>query len=184
MLTKRTDSLDFLHPTVREAATKTIADLETMGITFRVFETYRSPERQNMLKAKRPKVTNARAWQSMHQYGLAVDFVIKKPGVNPWSTKNGFREWWSKLHEVGELNGLEPLRNKKGQLIELPHMGLKGWRWKDCWAGAYPANGDDTWVWNLHQAAMRHPKGAPKILPDYPEDVLECRPPLDHLADV
>jgi len=37
---------------------------------------YRSPKEQHELFLKRPKVTNADAWQSIHQYGLAFDIVL------------------------------------------------------------------------------------------------------------
>ena len=46
---------------------------------FRAFEGYRSPERQLKLfqtsRKDGKRVTNARPFQSAHQYGLAVDFV-------------------------------------------------------------------------------------------------------------
>jgi hypothetical protein len=77
------------------------------------------------------------------------------------------------MHESGRRYGLEPIRG------ELPHMQLADWSWRGCRAGRYPPEGDDPWVWNLHEAALRFPKGAPEVLPDYPEDVLECRPPLE-----
>ena len=178
-LTKRTNSLDFLHPLMRIAATSVIADLDEIDISFKIFETYRTPERQSHLKAKRPKVSNAGPWQSMHQYGLAVDFVIDVKGVNPWSTKGDHRQWWDALHLAGKQAGLTPLYNRRGRLMELPHMQLNGgWSWRGMKSGRYPPGGDDPWVWNLHQAALRYPKGAPSVLPDYLEDELECRPPL------
>lgn len=37
---------------------------------------YRSPAEQSMLFKKRPKITNADAWQSIHNYGLAFDIVL------------------------------------------------------------------------------------------------------------
>lgn len=40
---------------------------------FEIFETYRSPERQDYLFAN--KTTKARAGQSPHNFGMAVDFV-------------------------------------------------------------------------------------------------------------
>lgn len=157
---------------MRAAATNTLDKLTGMNISFRMFETYRSPERQAHLARKRPKVTRAGPWQSMHQYGLAVDFVIDCKGVNPWCTKGEYREWWDRLHEVGRHFGLEPLS------FEKPHMQLVGQSWRECKRGNWPAGGDEDWVLNIHEAAARFRKGAPKILPDYEEDVLECRPAL------
>jgi len=37
---------------------------------------YRTPEEQAKLFKQRPKVTNANAWQSIHNYGLAFDIVL------------------------------------------------------------------------------------------------------------
>ena len=45
---------------------------------FEVFETFRDPMRQNDLLRK--GVSKAMAWQSAHQFGLAVDFV---PYITP-----------------------------------------------------------------------------------------------------
>lgn len=72
-------SLTPLHPEFRARITtlhKVIALLhETGSLQFRaeLFETYRSPERQEKLFAD--KVTRARGGQSPHNYGLAADFV-------------------------------------------------------------------------------------------------------------
>lgn len=76
-----------LHPAIRRKAelfceklnefnkTQPPILLEGRVVVWRVFETYRSPARQEYLFHQRPKVTNARAWQSAHQYGLAFDVV-------------------------------------------------------------------------------------------------------------
>lgn len=49
---------------------------------FEVFETFRHPMRQEHLFAA--NTTKARAWQSAHQYGLAVDFVPRLDGRWTW----------------------------------------------------------------------------------------------------
>lgn len=46
------------------------------GCRLRFSYVYRSPEEQVELFKKRPKVTNAQAWQSIHQYALAFDIVL------------------------------------------------------------------------------------------------------------
>ena len=46
------------------------------GVRLRFAYTYRSPEEQDKLFKQRPKVTNAKSWQSVHQYGLAFDIVL------------------------------------------------------------------------------------------------------------
>jgi hypothetical protein len=57
---------------------------------FGVFETYRSPIRQQAIYKEDRGLTNAQAYQSPHQYGLAVDFV---PLVNGRWTWDGDHDW-------------------------------------------------------------------------------------------
>ena len=45
-----------------------------------LLEGYRSPERQAMLAGMGPSVTNAGAWQSYHQFGLAADCAFFRDG--------------------------------------------------------------------------------------------------------
>lgn len=51
---------------------------EQHGYEMTILEGYRSPGRQDVLSKLGPNVTNAKAWQSYHQYGLAADcgFVL------------------------------------------------------------------------------------------------------------
>jgi len=58
------------------------------GVRLRFAYVYRSPEEQNAIYAQRPKVTNAKAWQSIHQYGFAFDIVmlIDKDGDGKFET--------------------------------------------------------------------------------------------------
>lgn len=43
----------------------------------KILEGYRSPERQDELFKQNPKVTNAKAWESAHQYRIAFDYCFK-----------------------------------------------------------------------------------------------------------
>ena len=69
-----------LHPKVR----KEVSDMYNYvnekllgkGVRLRFAYTYRTPEEQDKLFKQKPKVTNAKAWQSVHQYGLAFDIVL------------------------------------------------------------------------------------------------------------
>jgi len=45
-------------------------------VRLRFSHVYRSPKEQDILFSKKPKVTNARGWQSIHNYGLAFDIVL------------------------------------------------------------------------------------------------------------
>jgi len=58
-----------------------------------ILEGYRSPARQDALAAAGPGVTNARAYQSWHQYGLAADCAFVRDGKlvisekDPWAMR-------------------------------------------------------------------------------------------------
>lgn len=66
---------------------------ERHGYEMTILEGYRSPERQDALSGMGPSVTNAKAWQSYHQYGLAADCAFLFNGKivisekDPWAMK-------------------------------------------------------------------------------------------------
>lgn len=68
-----------LHPKIRQE----VSDLYTKannklgkGVRLRFSYTFRTFEEQDKLFNQRPKVTNARGGQSIHNYGLAFDIVL------------------------------------------------------------------------------------------------------------
>lgn len=71
-----------------------------------ILEGYRSPERQNMLAALGPNVTNVAAFQSYHQYGLAADCAFMRYGKlvisekDPWAMQ-GYRLYGEVAESVG-----------------------------------------------------------------------------------
>lgn len=94
----RSNDLGLLHPVQKTLFVSLAHYLERDwqdGKTkthFKVFEAWRSPLRQAEL-FKQGSVTKADAWQSAHQFGLAVDFV-------PW-TVNGWS--WDEHHDYDWL---------------------------------------------------------------------------------
>lgn len=88
-----------LHPKARPhfaGLADWMVDQHKAGLTptlFKPFEGYRSPERQEYLFSVE-KTTKARAFQSAHNYGLAVDFVPFVDGK--WS--------WDENHDWGHLD--------------------------------------------------------------------------------
>jgi peptidoglycan L-alanyl-D-glutamate endopeptidase CwlK len=66
---------------------------ERHGYEMAILEGYRSPERQNKLAAMGASVTNAAAYQSWHQYGLAADCAFLRNGKivisekDPWAMR-------------------------------------------------------------------------------------------------
>ena len=75
----RFTDLDSLNPKFARAVKRLdeyLIDCYETGRTktrFKIFETYRSPDRQTSMIAQ--GVSKAGPWQSAHQFGLAVDFV-------------------------------------------------------------------------------------------------------------
>jgi len=73
-------------------------------------EGVRSCKRQNELYKKRPKVTNAKCGESMHQYGVAIDYYfVNKPNWPPsgdkrWKRINKIAEWLG-FYSYGESEG-------------------------------------------------------------------------------
>ncbi|MFZ4875342.1 M15 family metallopeptidase [Janthinobacterium sp. Mn2066] len=63
---------------------------EVHGYDMVLLEGYRSPARQNLLAAAGPQVTNAKAFQSYHQYGLAADCAFMHEGKLIISEKNAW----------------------------------------------------------------------------------------------
>lgn len=81
------------HPKVRaelEAQYIECNELLPTNCTLRFAFVYRSPQEQDALFNKRPKVTNARGWQSIHNYGLAFDIVLIVDGKAVWTVN---KEW-------------------------------------------------------------------------------------------
>jgi peptidoglycan L-alanyl-D-glutamate endopeptidase CwlK len=94
------DKISKLHPNVRDEVRKIIEEINTKVLTgqakVRLAQGTRTWAEQNELYAKGrttpgPKVTNAKAGQSIHNYGLAVDFVLIINGTQAsWDTKKDF----------------------------------------------------------------------------------------------
>lgn len=75
-----------------------------LGMPVRITEGYRSIERQNELYAQGRTaagniVTNARGGQSLHNYGVAVDFIFRREGYDATEAQ------WQLLGAVGKSQG-------------------------------------------------------------------------------
>lgn len=169
---QRDQELSHLHPTFREKARALLEALAGEQIRFRLFEAFRSPQRQQYLYEQgRVRagsiVTKARPWTSYHQYGLAADFVLYLDRKWSWDASGERDRWWRRLHEVGRSQGLEPLS------WEAPHLQLAGLDVADLQAGRYPPAGDQPWAacleaaiysWSGTPAAPR----VPALIPERP----------------
>jgi peptidoglycan L-alanyl-D-glutamate endopeptidase CwlK len=80
---------------------------EKYGYEMALLEGYRSPARQDMLAGMGAQVTNARAFQSWHQYGLAADCAFWREGKLVISEKDPWAMRGYQLYgEVAESLGL------------------------------------------------------------------------------
>lgn len=136
-----------LHPTMQSRHGEMAVLVHRRQLPFEPYEMWRSPRRQVELYARGrvPSVpgghaTYERAWQSAHQYGLAVDWVGWVDGRWSWSDSLP----WKELHECARVARLEPL-----EAVEMPHVQMPGASGRKILAGAWPeygaAWGDSPW---------------------------------------
>lgn len=93
-----------------------------------VYCTYRSVSEQDALythgrSAPGPIVTNARAGQSAHNFGLALDFVPLLFGKPQWAAGN---ELYQHAIRIATSRGLESLAHST--FPEEAHLQMPGWR--------------------------------------------------------
>lgn len=97
-----------LHPNIRAKAKEFIIRAKKeLGIKLRVTSSLRTFDEQEKLynKGRTEKgkiVTNAKAGESYHNYGLAIDVVEIKDGKALWDNPN-----WDKIAELGKSIGFE-----------------------------------------------------------------------------
>lgn len=78
------NSVTLLYQPFASKVFSAIEECKRCGIHVYIFEGYRSPERQDLLFNQKTGATDAKAWSSWHQYGLAVDMVFGGPGKWSW----------------------------------------------------------------------------------------------------
>ncbi|WP_394777956.1 M15 family metallopeptidase [Undibacterium sp.] len=101
---------------------------EKHGYDMAIIEGYRSPERQDMLAKLGSSVTNAAAFQSYHQYGLAADCAFIRDGKlvisekDPWAMK-GYELYGEVAESVGlTWGGHWKLMDFGHTELRLPHV--------------------------------------------------------------
>lgn len=140
----RIASLALLDPGFREAVQGVLDELDRNDIPLLVFESIRSPGRQTSLygRGRNPSapdfgrtVTKARAYQSAHQFGLAVDLVFLVDGEWTWEEPEG--GMWASFHDIARGNGCVPLS------FEQPHIQVAGFDWRTLERGT---DNDSGWL--------------------------------------
>ena len=160
---RRNAELSYLHPRLRKALVELMAKISAAGLPFRVFEGFRTPQRQQYLLAQSqtgPKVTKAGPWQSMHQGGAAADLVVYEEGQWSWNAGGKLRQRWIEMRKLAEQFDLRVLD------WELPHVELP-LRIAECAGAQFINDGDASWYANLAQQARSWRagggSGAPQI---------------------
>jgi len=124
-----------LHPKVREEVLNEYnyinEKLLGKGVRLRLAYTYRSPEEQTALynqgrTTKGAKVTNAKAWQSIHQYSLAFDIVLLLDKDNNGSFETATWDIVKDFDKDGSSDWMEIVTYFKS----------KGWEWGGDWKGS------------------------------------------------
>ena len=111
--------IDKAHPRIKELLLNQYKEINRRlpkHVRLRFSSVYRSPEEQDVLFKQRPRLTKAKGWQSIHNYGLAFDVVILYD-----KDKNGTFEaasWY-----VNDVNFLAVVK----------YFQLKGWEWGGAW---------------------------------------------------
>jgi peptidoglycan L-alanyl-D-glutamate endopeptidase CwlK len=87
--TKHNNNVNLLSPYFYRRLQKALDAVRQSGYMLEIFEAYRTPARSSYLyeqgRTRDGKiVTNAKAWQSLHNYGLAVDLIYKPDGRWSW----------------------------------------------------------------------------------------------------
>lgn len=109
-----------LHPSVRVEVSEIIdqCNKELTGrAQVRIAQGYRTNAEQDALFNQRPKVTNAKGGQSIHNYGFAVDIVLIIDGKTAsWETNKDWDD--DKKHDWMEVVAI---------------FKSKGWNWGGDW---------------------------------------------------
>ncbi|MCL6592311.1 MAG: M15 family metallopeptidase, partial [Firmicutes bacterium] len=118
-----------LNPEVARATRKLVAlyHIEDRQNPLYISEGYRSPETQQRYynqgrTTPGPIITNARPFESWHEYGLAVDIVFQNARGEP-SWDNDFP--WQSLGRVGQNVGFE-WGGAWTRLVDVPHFQMLG----------------------------------------------------------
>lgn len=119
-------SLDDLEPGTRTRAQRFLAACADADLDILIYCTYRTPEEQACLYAQgrvRPGavVTNAKPWQSWHNWRRAFDFVPLTGGKPQWND----HEAYAKAGAIAESVGLEWAGRWTGSLRETAHCQFR-----------------------------------------------------------
>ena len=113
------DRIKLAHPKFRDELAEQYKEINSLlpkGVRLRFAYVYRSTAEQDALFKQRPKVTNAKGGQSIHNYGLAFDIVLlyDKDGNETFETAS----WEQNKYWMQVVN----------------YFKSKGWQWGGDWS--------------------------------------------------
>ena len=121
-----------LHPEFKALIEKLIPAVQAAGLDVQISYGYRTMDEQTGLYAKGrttpgPRVTNAKAGESPHNYKAAVDFFVMKEGKAVWDLKD-FGKIWEIAVELGlDKSGLV-WGNNFSSIKDPPHFEWLEWK--------------------------------------------------------
>jgi peptidoglycan L-alanyl-D-glutamate endopeptidase CwlK len=138
------ERIEEAHPSIRTKLKEQYIEANNLlgkGARLRFAYVYRSNELQNKLFNQRPKVTNAKGGQSIHNYGLAFDIVLLYDNDNNGTFEEAS---WSMIRDFdkdSKADFMEIVNYFKGKgwswggdwksFKDAPHFEVKGYKWQD-----------------------------------------------------
>ena len=120
------------HPSIREKLLKDYTDANNKlgpGARLRLAYVLRTNAEQDVLYNKRPKVTNAKGGQSIHNYGLAFDIVILYDNDGNETFEEAS---WSMIKDFD--------KDSKADWMEVTNLfKSRGWEWGGDFKSIYDA---------------------------------------------
>lgn len=129
------DRIKLAHPKFRDELLKQYQEINSMlpkGVRLRFAYVYRSIDEQDALFKQRPKVTNAKGGQSIHNYGLAFDIVLlcDKDGNETFETASWEQNsYWMQVAAYFKSKGWEWGGDWK-KFKDAPHF-QQPYKWQD-----------------------------------------------------
>jgi peptidoglycan LD-endopeptidase CwlK len=140
VLKKSESNLIGMHPVVKEKTREVIIGSFQKGVPILITSGFRSFAEQTAIFAKgrdkfgqviraKDVVSNARPGRSMHNYGLAADYVLLMPDGKSisWSTardgdRDGHRDWFE-VAEIAKSHGFE-WGGDWDRFVDMPHIQM------------------------------------------------------------
>lgn len=127
--------IELAHPKFREELAEQYKEINSLlpkGVRLRFAYVYRSFSEQDALFKQRPKVTNAKGGQSIHNYGLAFDIVLlyDKDGNQTFETASWEQnKYWMQVVNYFKSKGWQ-WGGDWTKFKDAPHF-QKNYRWQD-----------------------------------------------------